>query len=94
MTKFEHRLGVSDNELPGGKRSQDKGQFALSSYDQSILAHGPPQTGDGEFLLVSLFKGHVGISAPHSGTFSRITITENIALNSNEHTEFMCLLVA
>ena len=47
VTKFEHRLGVSDNQLPGGKRTQNKGQFALSSYDQSILANGPPETGDG-----------------------------------------------
>lgn len=47
VTKFEHQLGVSDNSLPGGKHSVDKGQFALSSYDQSILAGGPPVTGDG-----------------------------------------------
>ena len=44
---MEHRLGVSDNELPGRKAPPDQSQFALSSYDQQILASGPPQTGDG-----------------------------------------------
>eukprot|EP00960_Hanusia_phi_P042291 755413-Hanusia_phi.AAC.3 len=44
---MESKLGVSDNMLPGGKRSVDKGQFALSSYDQEILAKGPPQEDSG-----------------------------------------------
>ena len=47
VTQMESKLGVSDNMLPGGKRSVDKGQFALSSYDQEILAKGPPQQGSG-----------------------------------------------
>lgn len=47
VTSMEHKLGVSDNELPGGKHSVDKGQFALSTYDQSILAGGPPISGSG-----------------------------------------------
>ena len=63
VTTFEHKLGVSDNELPGGKRSTDKGQFALSSYDQSILANGPPETGDGA-------RAHLPIGAC-SGTTSK-----------------------
>jgi hypothetical protein len=45
---MEQQLGVSDNELPGGKKSGAGNAGALlSSYDQSILAGGPPQTGDG-----------------------------------------------
>ena len=44
---MEHRLGVSDDQLPGRKAPPDKSQFALSSYDQQILANGPPQSGDG-----------------------------------------------
>jgi len=47
VTSMEHKLGVNDNELPGGKHSVDKGQFALSTYDQSILAGGPPISGSG-----------------------------------------------
>ena len=53
MTKLEAQLGVSDNELPGGKHTVDKGQFALSNYDQSILADGPPKSGPGVFALLS-----------------------------------------
>ena len=53
VTKLEAQLGVSDNELPGGKHTVDKGQFALSNYDQSILAHGPPKSGPGVFALLS-----------------------------------------
>ena len=47
VTSFVHKLGVNDNELPDGRKTLNKGQFALSAWDQSILAKGPPQSGPG-----------------------------------------------
>lgn len=44
---MEGRLGVSDNEMPDHTHTVSKGRLALSGYDQSILAGGPPPSGDG-----------------------------------------------
>ena len=44
---MEGRLGVSDNEMPDHTRTVSKGHLSLSGYDQTILANGPPPSGDG-----------------------------------------------
>src|SRR6056300_918776 len=33
--------------MPGGQRTIDKSKQSLSSYDQQILANGPPPSGNG-----------------------------------------------
>eukprot|EP00288_Rhodomonas_lens_P014094 CAMPEP_0177701258 /NCGR_PEP_ID=MMETSP0484_2-20121128/6520_1 /TAXON_ID=354590 /ORGANISM="Rhodomonas lens, Strain RHODO" /LENGTH=160 /DNA_ID=CAMNT_0019212489 /DNA_START=42 /DNA_END=521 /DNA_ORIENTATION=+ len=46
VSQYEHQLGVNDNQLPGQgqgqKKTNHRPRFALSSYDQKILAQGPP----------------------------------------------------